>query len=100
MPRQDRPASFFQERQKPFGPLGGECAQFVVQAWFLLDSSGPPGHSPTLRSISRKKQVCQAHQADIDKDVEPLPADVLSDLVDLGCDPDTGEHFLFAGIKG
>jgi len=53
-----------------------------------------------LRSISRKKQVCQAHQADIDKDVEPLPADVLSDLVDLGCDPDTGEHFFFAGIKG
>ena len=60
--------------------------------------TGQPNYDGTHRVIF-KKQGSPAQQVDIDSDVELLPADVLRDLIDLGQDPDTGEHLYLADIE-
>ena len=49
--------------------------------------------------MSVKKQGSPAQQVDIATDDVLLAADVLRDLVDLGCDPNTGEHLYLADIE-
>lgn len=46
-----------------------------------------------------KKQGRPVQQVDIVSSDELLPADVLRDLIDLGQDPDTGEHLYLAFIE-
>ena len=60
--------------------------------------TGQPNDDGTYTAIF-KKQGSPAQQVDIDSDVELLPADVLRDLIDLGQDPDTGEHLYLAFIE-
>ena len=60
--------------------------------------TGQPNDDGT-HTVIFKKQGSQARQVDIDSDVGLLPADVLRDLIDLGQDPDTGEHVYLADIE-
>ena len=47
----------------------------------------------------REKIAGPAQQVDIATDNVLLAADVLRDLIDLGCDDDTGEHLYLAEIE-
>ncbi len=60
--------------------------------------TGQPNDDGT-QTVIFKKQGSPAQQVDIDSDVGLLPADVLRDLIDLGQDPDTGEHLYLADIE-
>ena len=59
---------------------------------------GEPNDDGTYKVIF-KKQGSPAQQVDIATDDVLLAADVLRDLIDLGCDPDTGEHLYLADIE-
>ena len=60
--------------------------------------TGQPNDDGTYTVIF-KKQGSPAQQVDIATDDVLLAADVLRDLIDLGCDDDTGEHLYLADIE-
>ena len=60
--------------------------------------TGQPNDDGTYKVIF-KKQGSPAQQVDISSDDVLLAADVLRDLIHLGCDPDTGEHLYLADIE-
>lgn len=60
--------------------------------------TGEPNDGGT-HTVIFKKQGSPAQQVDIASYDELLPADVLRDLIDLGQDPDTGEHPYLAFIE-
>ena len=60
--------------------------------------TGQPNDDGTYKVIF-KKQGSPAQQVDIATDDVLLAADVLRDLIDLGCDDDTGEHLYLADIE-
>ena len=60
--------------------------------------TGQPNDDGTYKVIF-KKQGSPAQQVDIATDDVLLAADVLRDLIDLGCDDDTGEHLYLAEIE-
>ncbi len=60
--------------------------------------TGQPNDDGTYTVIF-KTQGSPAQQVDIARFDELFAADVLRDLIDLGPDPDTGEHLYFAFIE-
>ena len=60
--------------------------------------TGQPNDDGTYKVIF-KKQGSPAQQVDIATDDVLLAADVLRNLIDLGCDDDTGEHLYLADIE-
>ena len=60
--------------------------------------TGQPNDDGTYKVIF-KKQGSPAQQVDISSDDVLLAADVLRDLISLGCDPDTGENLYLAEIE-
>ena len=61
-------------------------------------ATGGPNDDGT-HTVIFKQQGSPAQQVDISSDDGLLAADVLRDLLDLGCDPDTGEHLYLADIE-
>ena len=83
-------------------PASAGLALFTSRVELDADSIGVVTGQPNddgTQTVIFKKQGSPAQQVDIDSDVGLLPADVLRDLIDLGCDPDTGEHLYLADIE-
>ncbi len=99
------PAAVSQVRRSTFQviePASAGSALFTSPVELDSDSIGVvtgQTNDDGTHTVIFKKQGSPAQQVDIATDDVLLAADVLRDLIDLGCDPDTGEHLYLADIE-
>ena len=83
-------------------PASAGAALFTSPVALNVDALGVVTGQPNddgTHTVIFKTQGNPAQQVDIASYYELLPADVLRDLIDLGQDPETGEHLYFAFIE-
>ena len=83
-------------------PASAGATLFTTPVALDVDALGVVTCQPNndgTHTVIFKTQGSPAQQVDIASFDELLPADVLRDLIDLGQDPETGEHLYFAFVE-